>query len=82
MATLLVAVFIMRRLEWDHLAFVKIVLILLTVAPIDRNNCAGYPNIPKRRSKIRTNLSENHEDKQTKKKLLLVFLSHLRLWKF
>lgn len=62
----------MRRLEWDHLAFVKIVLILLTVAPIDRNNCAGYPNIPKRRSKIRTNLSENHEDK--KKKTIASFL--------
>lgn len=54
----------MRRLEWGHLAFVKIVLILLTVAPMDRNSGAGYLNIPTKISKTGTNLSENREDQK------------------
>lgn len=69
----------MRPLEWDHLAFVKIVLILFTVALMDRNNGAGYLNIPKKRSKTRTNLSENREDQKINVASFLITPQTLRI---
>lgn len=69
----------MRRLEWDHLAFVKIVLILFTVALMDRNSSAGHLNISKKRSKTRTNLSENHEDQKRNVASFLITPQTLRV---